>query len=95
MLIILESLKCSGPQNLVHSKVEMCAWVLWGFYQSPSFQHLDISSLAAFGGSQILTGGLSRELPRRKMKPGVEQAARPRPLLVMQYVAVTFDCIHK
>lgn len=66
-----------------------------GFYQSPSSQHLDISSLAAFGGSQILTGGLSRELPRRKMKPGVEQAARPRPLLVMQYVAVTFDCIHK
>lgn len=36
---------------------------------APPFQHLDISSLAAFGGSWILTGGLSRELPRRKMKP--------------------------
>lgn len=29
------------------------------------------------------------------MKPSVEQEARPRPLLVMQCVTVTSDCIHK
>lgn len=64
-------------------------------YRTLSFQHLDISSLADFGESQILTGELSRELPRRKMKPSVEQEAPLRPLLVLQYVAVTSDCIHK
>lgn len=78
VLIMLESLKCAGPHNSVYTKIDTWVSALWVLYQMPSFQHLDISPLAAFGGSQILTGGLSRELPRRKMKPSVEQEARPR-----------------
>lgn len=79
MLTVLESLKCSGPQNSEHTKVGLCAQVLKVLYQIPSSQHLDISSGAASGGSQILAGPLSRELPRRKMKSSVDQRPGPGP----------------